>query len=116
MGIFGRWLARIGNVGGTARAVALGWNTIRLKNPNLKPIEIAELYIKIRYAATGEVQLSEKVLAEIKEEHVSPFDLAWKIFSVENDLLGETDGVSVDLEQYVDWQIVMKEELKKAGL
>jgi hypothetical protein len=37
MGI-GRWLARKGNVGGTARAVAKGWLTLKGQNPEMKLI------------------------------------------------------------------------------
>ena len=44
---FGSWLARKGSVGGTARAVAKGWKTIKEKNPGMSPKEIAEAYVTL---------------------------------------------------------------------
>ena len=116
MGIFGRWLARKGNVGGTARAVALGWKRISTERPEISPKEIAEIYIKIRYGATGEPQLLAKVQASLQKKIVSPLELAWTILSVETDVMGEVDGIAVADEKCLEWKRVMEEEFEKAGL
>jgi hypothetical protein len=109
----GAWLARKGNVGGTARAVANGWKTIVQKNPRMSHEEIAETYIGIRYGATGEPQLAKTVLKNLKANRrkATPLNLAWAVFSVEN-----ADEGNTVLEHTVAWKEVMREEIEKLGV
>jgi hypothetical protein len=109
----GTWLARKGNVGGTARAVANGWKAITQNNPGSSDEQIAETYIGIRYGATCEPHLAEKVLKELNDEDIkiNPLNLAWTILSVENS--EESDTL---LEHYVVWRKIMREEIEKLGV
>jgi len=109
----GTWLARKGNVGGTARAVANGWKVIIQNNPGISDEQIAETYVDIRYGATGEPHLAEQVLEDLKDESrkVNPLNLAWAIFSVEN--ADESDTL---LEHFVVWRKIMREEVEKLGV
>ena len=109
----GTWLARKGNVGGTARAVAIGWKTIMQNNPGSNDEQIAETYVGIRYGATGEPHLAKQVLEDIKDEDstINPLNLAWSILSVENS--GE---ISALIEHYVAWRKIMREEIEKLGV
>lgn len=116
MGFIGKWLARIGNVGETARSVGLGWKSIQAQKPGIKPQEIAELYVRIRYGATNEPELAKQVLSDLKGEDITPLNLAWIVLSVENDLTGRQDGVEVNGKKCTEWQSVMREELQKMGL
>lgn len=112
---FGSWLARKGNVGGTARAVAKGWKTIKEKNPDMSPKEIAEMYVSIRYGATGEPHLAKRVLtnlrANTRKREPNPLDLSWAIFWEEN-----VDEAHTVLEHSVEWKQIMKEEIDKIGV
>ena len=109
----GTWLARKGNVGGTARAVANGWKVIIQNNPGLSHEEIAETYVGIRYGATGEPRLATQVLKNLKgdKRKTSPLNLAWAIFSVENADEGETV-----FEHIIEWKEIMREEIEKLGV
>jgi hypothetical protein len=110
---FGTWLARKGNVGGTARAVSNGWKVIIQKNPGISDEQIAETYVGIRYGATGEPHLAEQVLKDLKDESskINPLNLAWAILSVEN--ADESDTL---LEHCVVWRKIMREEIEKLGV
>jgi hypothetical protein len=68
---FTDWMARKGNVGGTARAVAKAWKTIKLRNPEMNNQEIAETYISIRYGATKEPQLAIRAGLEKLDSDIS---------------------------------------------
>ena len=107
---FGSWLARKGNVGGTARAVAKGWKTIKEKNPDMSPRDIAEAYVNIRYGATGEPQLAEKVLGRLRHD-VSPLNLSWTILLAENE-----DEEDTLIDHAYDWVKIMQEEIRKYGV
>jgi len=109
----GTWLARKGNVGGTARAVANGWKAITQKNPSLSHKKIAETYVGIRYGATSEPHLARKVLSNLKTDRreANPLNLAWAIFLVEN-----ADEVNTVLEHTVEWKEIMREEIEKLGV
>ena len=109
----GTWLARKGNVGGTARAVANGWKVIIQKNPGMSDEQIAETYVGIRYGATGEPHLAKQVLKNLKTESrkANPLNLTWAIFSVENADEGDTL-----LEHVVEWREIMREEIEKLGV
>jgi hypothetical protein len=107
---FGSWLARKGNVGGTARAVAHGWKTLKEKNPKMSPIDIAETYVNIRYTATGELHLAEKVLDRLPYE-ANPINLSWTILLIENE--DETDTLN---DHMPEWIKIMKEEIRKYGV
>ena len=107
MGI-GKWLARKGNVGGTARAVANGWMALKKQNPEMNPNDIAEAYIDIRYGATGEEDLADKVMYRYE---VTPIELSWSIFQAENE--DERDTL---YENEEPWKEIMREEIEKLGL
>lgn len=107
---FGSWLARRGNVGGTARAVAKGWKTIKEKNPGMRPEDIAETYVNIRYTATGELHLAEKVLGRLPYD-VNPLNLSWIILWVENE--DESDTL---FDHRSEWIQIMREEIRKYGV
>ena len=101
------WLARRGNVGGTARAVAQGWKTIKEKYPTMKPREIGETYINIRYQATNEPHLAEEVSNSLPYD-VTPLVLSWTIFRVENQ-----DELSTVYDHMETWKRIMSEEIEK---
>jgi hypothetical protein len=104
----GKWFARKGNVGGTARAVAKGWLTIKKQNPEMNAREIAEAYLDIRYGATGEAELAENVLFKYD---VCPLELAWSILKAEN------EGELVALyDNETSWKEIMHEEIEKFKL
>jgi len=109
----GTWLARKGNVGGTARAVANGWKTITQENPGLSHKEIAETYVGFRYGLTGEPHLATQVIKILKGERrkASPLNLAWAIFSVEN-----ADESETVFEHIFEWKEIMREEIEKLGV
>ena len=107
MGI-GKWLARKGNIGGTARAVAKGWITLKRQNPEMDPREIAEAYIDVRYGMTGEDELAENVLFK---HDVCPLELAWAILKAENE-----DEIDTIYEREESWKEIMREEIEKLGL
>lgn len=105
-----KWWARKGNVGGTARAVANGWVKIREENPEIRARDIAEIYVNIRYMATEEPHLAEKVLNSLPYD-ANPLNLSWTIFYVENE--DESDTV---LAHMSEWVQIMREEIGKYGL
>jgi hypothetical protein len=107
MGI-GKWFARKGNVGGTARAVAKGWLSIKEQNPEMSPNDIAAAYINIRYGATGEKDLADTVLYSYD---VCPVELAWSILKAEN-----KDEIDVLYKNEKPWKEIMREEIEKLGL
>jgi hypothetical protein len=114
---FGSWLARKGSVGGTARAVAKGWKTIKEKNPGMSPKEIAEAYVTVRYLVTNEQDLAIRVLTNLRvntrKREPNPLDLSWAIFWEESVKAG--DSLTV-LEHRVEWRQIMKEEIEKMGI
>ena len=59
---FSNWLARKGNVGGTARAVAKGWKKIKKEYPNMEPSDIAKTYVKLRYSVLKNEELETNSL------------------------------------------------------
>lgn len=106
------WMARKGNVGGTARAVAKGWNTFKSQNPDMKPIEIAKAYINLRYGTTGESNLEAEALEVVDNGPIrDPLSLSWGIFVIEN-----KDELGTMLEYEREWKQIMREELQKAGV
>jgi len=104
------WLARKGNIGGTARAVANGWKRIKERNPGMSPRDIAEAYVNLRYTATREPNLAEEVLNGLPFD-VNPLDLSWVILSVENK--DEPETLS---DHRSEWIQIMREEIRKYGL
>lgn len=111
------WLARKGNVGGTARAVAKGWRVMKERNPEKSARDIAEAYIDFRYGVTGESKLAEEVYATLPYD-VNPLILSWTIFKVENkrDSGGDRDEIAIVLDHMFQWQQIMREEIKKIGI
>lgn len=107
---FGSWLARRGNVGGTARAVANGWKKIKEKNPEMSPREIAETYVNLRYTATREPHLVEDVLGRLPYD-ANPLNLSWIILWVENEKDFETIS-----DHRSEWIQIMREEIRKYGI
>jgi len=67
---FGTWLARKGNIGGTARAVAKGWKKFIQENPGFSNEEVSKMYIDFRYGVTGEPHLAKKALEKLKDEKI----------------------------------------------
>ena len=107
MGI-GKWLARRGNIGGTARAVAKGWMTFKEQNPEMKPIDVANTYIEFRYKLTGEDHMIDNVLLVYD---ICPLELTWSI------LMAENKGEIHTLYDHEDaWKEIIKEKIKKKGL
>ena len=107
MGI-GKWLARKGNIGGTARAVAKAWITLKKQIPEATPSEIAKEYIFIRYGRTGEYDLVRHV---IYEHNVTPIDLSWNILKAENQ-----DTIDTLYNNEIVWKKIMREEIERLGL
>ena len=109
----GRWLARRGNVGGTARAVAKGWLKLKQQNPQMSSKDIADAYIQLRYTATGEAHLADKIFYPLGDAPfgVSPIKLAWAILKAEND-----DDLDTLFGHEETWKDIMKEEMLKLGL
>ena len=119
MGI-GNWFARKGNIGGTARAVAKGWITLKKQNPEMTPIEIANTYIEIRYGATREYDLNEQVVYKLAYEKIegvvckcdiTPIGLSWRILKAEN-----RDTIDTLYNNEIVWKEIMREEIKRLGL
>jgi hypothetical protein len=106
---FGSWFARKGSVGGTARAVAKGWKTIKEKYPEMSPRDIAKTYVNFRYAATKEPDLAEKVLDTLPYD-ANPLNLSWTIFSTEAENEGDFETL---LDHMSEWVQIMKEEIRK---
>jgi hypothetical protein len=107
---FTDWAARKGDVGGTARAVAKAWKTLREKDPSMTPDEIAQHYIAARYSVFGEQDLARLVyyfLTEITKK-INPLELAWGIYYVEHRDAADT----IDY----NWRQIMREEIKKQGV
>ncbi len=105
---FWKWFARKGNIGGTARAVAKGWLTLKKQNPEMSPRDIAQAYIDIRYGFTGEENLAERVHWKWD---VCPLDLSWSIFKAENQ-----DEIDTLYDNEEGWKEIMREEIEKLGL
>ena len=108
MGI-GKWFSRKGNIGGTARAVAKGWITLKKQNPEMAPGEIADAYVKIRYGASGGKDLSQFVL--YSKVNVTPIELSWGILIAEN--YGKGDVLEKNV---LVWGEIMREEIQRLGL
>jgi len=109
---FWTWFAKKGSVGGTARAVAKGWKTIKAKNPEMSQRDIAETYVNIRYGATKEPHLAERVLATLPYD-ANPLNLTWTIFYVEAENEGDLETL---LDHRSEWVQIMKEEIRKCGV
>jgi hypothetical protein len=105
------WLTSKGNVGGTARAVALGWKTIQSENPSMDKKEIGREYILFRYRKRVEINLAEICSDYFEESEGNPLDLAWAILLAEND--DELDYVYSNANE---WRKIMSEEISKKGL
>lgn len=60
---FTEWMARKGNVGGTARWAAKGYKLIKSQNPTADQVEIYRLLIKHRYAALPNPRIESFILA-----------------------------------------------------
>ena len=116
-----KWMAKRFGVGAGARAVAKGWNTISSQNPDMKPTEIAEAYIKFRYGLTGETDLEKRVLLMVEKGAViGPVSLAWEIFEAET-LRGKSGRKLMDAHEALwenrdAWEEIIEEELRKAGI
>jgi len=109
---FWSWFAKKGSIGGTARAVAKGWKKIKETNPGMDPRDVAETYVNIRYTATGEPHLAERVLGTLPYE-ANPINLTWTIFFVEAENEGDLETL---LDHRDEWVQIMKEEIKKCGV
>jgi len=107
---FSNWFARKGSVGGTARAIAKGWKTIKEKNPEMDQRDIAETYINFRYSLTREPHLAEKVFDNLPYD-INPLILSWTIFKVEGE-----DEIDFILSHISEWQQIMREEIRKCGV
>ena len=105
------WFTSKGNVGGTARAVALGWKSIESKNPSMDKREIGREYILFRYGNTGESDLAKICLDYFEESEGTPLDLSWAILLTEND--DELDYVYSNSDE---WKKIMSAEIIKRGL
>jgi hypothetical protein len=112
-----KWFARRGNIGGTARAVAKAWSVAKEQNPEKSAREIAEAYIAFRYGITGEPELAQDVCDTLPYD-VNPLNLSWTIFKVENrrDSGGDQDEIVIVMDHMVQWQQIMREEIKKIGI
>ena len=112
-----KWFARRGSIGGTARAVAKAWRVAKEQNPEKSAREIAEAYVAFRYGITGEFELAEEVYAALPYD-VNPLILSWTIFNVENkrDSGGDLDEIAIVLDHKLQWQQIMREEIKKIGI
>ncbi len=108
---FQNWMARRGNVGGTARAVANCWRTFKEKNPAMSHKEISEAYIDLRYGLTREPHLAKAVLNLMKENKINPLNLSWNILLAEN-----ANEVLTVKEHAYEWKKIMKEEIEKIGV
>ena len=109
---FGNWLARRGNVGGTARAVAKGWKHIESQNPGMTDQRIAETYLEVRYGFRNEVELADSALALLGEYEPTPLNLTWVILLNENP--NERDVILQ--KQHDGWDRIVREEIEKLGL
>lgn len=106
---FAKWLPRKNHVSGTARTVAQGWKTIRDRNPRMSPADIANIYVKKRFMATGDLHLAKEVLHMLR--NVNPLNLSWAILMVEN------KDESVNLyDRMSEWQYIMIQEIRKYGI
>ena len=105
------WLTSKGNVGGTTRAVAIGWKSIESQNPSMDNREIGREYILFRYGNTGEMNLAEICLNYFDESEGSPLDLAWAILLTEND-----DELDYVYSNSNEWKKIISEEIRKKGL
>jgi len=108
---FQNWMARRGNVGGTARAVANCWKTFKEKNPAMSPKDIAEAYISLRYGLTREPHLAKAVLNLLDKNEINPLNLSWDILLAEN-----ANEVWTVKEHAYEWKKIMKEEIEKIGV
>ena len=101
--------ARKSHISGVARTVAEGWKTIKDKNPGMSPADIANVYVRKRYTATGDMHLAKEVLRTLR--NVNPLNLSWAILLVEN------KDESVNLyNRASEWQRLMVKEIRKHGI
>jgi hypothetical protein len=107
---FSNWLARRCDIGGTARAVAKEWKTIRDTDPRMIPRDIAVAYVNSRYGIKGEPHLAKEILSTLPYK-VNPLALAWTIFQVEN-----KDEIVIVFDHMIVWKQIMKEEIAKYGI
>jgi len=106
---FAKWMSKKNHVCGTAKTVAQGWKTIKEKNPALSPKDIANIYVRKRFMATGDPQLAREVLHMLR--NVNPLNLSWAILMVEN------KNESVNLyDRMSEWQHIMAQEIRKYGI
>ena len=106
---FAKWLPKKNHVSGTARTVAQGWKTIKERNPGMSPTDIANIYVKKRYMATGNLHWAKEVLHILR--NVNPLNLSWAILMVEN------KDESINLyDRMSEWQHIMIKEIRKHGI
>ena len=105
------WLTSKSNIGGTAKAVAIGWKHFQSQSPDMDNREIGREYILFRYGNTGELDLAEICLDYFEESEGTPLDLSWAIILTEND--DELDYVYSNSDE---WKKIMSAEIIKRGL
>ena len=75
----------------------------------MSPADIANIYVRKRFMATGDLHLAREVLRTLR--NVNPLNLSWAILMVEN------KDESVNLyERMSEWQHIMTREIKKYGV
>jgi hypothetical protein len=105
----GNWLARKGNVGGVARAVAIGWKFFKAQDPEMSDKELAEAYVHFRYSNTGEMELADRALSLLEKHKPTPLNLAWVLLLNENPQ--EIDYIAE--KKYSEWRQIIREEIEK---
>ena len=105
------WLTSKSNIGGTAKAVAIGWKHFQSQSPDMDNKEIGREYIFFRYGNTGEINLSEICLEYFEKSEGTPLDLSWAIILTE--IYDELDYVYSNSDE---WKKIMSAEITKRGL
>jgi hypothetical protein len=110
MGI-GKWLARKGNVGGTARWAGNAYWSIKRQSPNAEVKQIMEQMVAIRYHSDSTKRERDALISVIKQGGMRGLaHLVTNILSIEADFRENTQ------ENRFLFMDVIKEELEKLGI
>ena len=107
-----KWLAKKGNIGGTAKAVAKAWVKMKKADPQLDDTGIAEEYIRFRYGITREPHLIVQALQTLEDYSPTPSGLTWTILMTET----APQDVSVMIENMQMFSEIIDEVMDEYGL
>jgi len=105
------WLARKGNVGGTARWTGKLYLSISQENPSAGPTVVIKDIVKIRYSADSQQSIKDALLSHIDSgESRGLAHLVTNILTIESGYRENTQ------EDRVKFMKIIQEELRQLGI